>query len=110
MLTPGRNWSGTELRITITFTDDDGVYVDPDTVTFSLMSPDGTETSYEYPGVSALGKSDTGRYYCDVTPDMGGRWFVRWLTTGTGRVFALEDNFIVQTSPFIDGCQLRDYR
>jgi hypothetical protein len=87
--------------MTVTFTDDLGNLSDPLTVKFRVISPSGRETSMTYTVDADLGRSAQGMYYADITPTEGGRWFLRWETTGA--TFAIEENFIVQVSPFVDG-------
>lgn len=103
MLEPGKYFNGTEIRLTIAFTDDDGDFVDPDTVTFKTCSPSGVISSYVYGTDSEVQKASTGNYTADISPDQGGRWFYRWESTGTAKKLAKEGNFVVQLSPFIDG-------
>lgn len=100
MLAPGKIWPGTSLRLTVNFVDDDGVGVDPDTVTFSTYTPSGLKTSYVYGTDSEVGRSAAGAYYADIVPDQSGRWQFRWLTSGTGTTIASEGDFPVQASPF----------
>lgn len=100
MLYPGKIWPETTLRITVSFTDENGDVVDPATVTFSTYTPSGTATSYVYGTDAEVGKSSTGNYYADIVPGESGRWRFRWVTTGTGTALATEGNFAVQASPF----------
>lgn len=100
MLYPGKIWPGTTLRLTVSFTDEDGDAVDPATVTFSTATPSGRVTSYVYGTDAEVGKSAVGSYYADIVPDQSGRWQFRWLTTGTGTALATEGDFVVQASPF----------
>lgn len=104
MLAPGKIYINTELRLTVTFRDDDGTLVDPDTVVIRTMSPCGTEATYTYATDDEVQKSSTGIYTADITPDEAGRWHFRWQTTGTGKTTALEGDFIVQNSVFYDWC------
>lgn len=102
MLTPGRYYPGSPIRFTISFTDDDGVGVDPATVTVKTISPTGTVSTYVYGTDDEVARSSAGNYYADITPDTGGRWSLRWQTTGTSTTFATEEDFLVQLSPFVD--------
>lgn len=110
MLTPGRHYVNTAVRVAVNFQDDDRTDVDPSTVTFKLMGPAGTSTSYVYGTDAALTKSSVGDYYIDVTPDQSGRWFYRWESTGTFTTIAIEGSFIVQASPFFDDMDTDAYR
>ena len=103
MLAPGRQYVNSPIRIGAHFEDDGGTDIDPTTVTFRLMSPQGVETSYVYGTDAEVVKIDTGDFYAEVTPDESGRWFWRWQTTGTNKTLAFEGNFLVQYSQFIEG-------
>lgn len=110
MLTPGRYYPGSPIRLTITFTDANGAAVDPATVTVKIQDPLGNTATYVYGTDANVGRTATGSYFADVTPDQGGRWFTRWITTGASTTFATEDSFLVQRSPFIDGREPDAYR
>ena len=102
MIRPGPVAPGTLLRLTIAFTDDAGAAVDPSSVSFSLMSEEkGRTTTYVYGVDTQLGKASVGNYYADITPDHGGRWFYRWVSSGGGTTFTSDESFIVQVSPFV---------
>lgn len=100
MLYPGKIWPETTLRLTVSFTDEDGNAVDPATVIFSTHSPTCTTTDYVYGTDSEVGKSSTGNYYADIVPGDSGRWHFRWVTTGAGTALVTEGDFIVQRSKF----------
>lgn len=109
-LKPGRYYPGSPIRLTVSFTDEDGDYIDPTTVAISTQDPYGNTTTYTYGTDTEVGKTSTGRYFADITPDQGGRWHIRWVTTGVTTAFATEDSFLVQRSPFIDGREPDAYR
>ncbi len=102
MLTPGRNYVNTKVRVAVNFQDEDRVDTDPSTVTFKLHSPVGVTTSYVYGTDAALIKANVGDYYIDVTPNQSGRWVYRWESTGTDTAIAIEGSFVVQRSPFYE--------
>jgi hypothetical protein len=102
MQTPGKKYAGTVIRETVTFTNAAGTAVDPDTVTFKTCSPSGQKASYVYLTDSNVGKSATGSYYADFTPDKTGRWFYQWSTTGDGTTVVEEGDVLIQSSPFLD--------
>jgi hypothetical protein len=102
MLAPGTIYVETELRLTAAFTDSDGVGIDPDTVTFKTFSPSGAEATYVYGTDDEVQRESAGNYTADIVPDEAGRWHIRWKTTGTGKVIAIEDDFIVRKSAFFD--------
>lgn len=110
MITPGKIYQGTELRIAVNFQNDSAADIDPDTVTFKLCDPYGEITTYVYLTDAELAKTSTGDYYVDVTPELPGRWTYRWQTTGTGKKIAQEGEFIVRTSVFYDDVPPGAYR
>ena len=101
MKTPGRNRIGTTQRWTASFVNNAGAYVDPTTVVAKVKTPAGTITSYAYGVASNVGKSATGRYFIDIAPTEGGRWFIRGEATSGTDQLALEDDHIIQNSPFV---------
>lgn len=105
---PGRIYSGSVQRLSINLQSDAGDDTDPAGLTFTLQSPVGTNTVYTYGTDAEIVKTSTGDYYIDVTPTQGGRWFYRWVATGTAGG-AKEGSFIVQASPFIDYAEPRAY-
>ena len=112
MLAPGKIWPGSQLDITISFKDGNGTPVDPDTVTFKLMSSEWSERSYTYGADSEISKQSVGNYTARITPDRAGRWHYRWETTGDGTTLASEGDFLVQRAPFTNDpdTYYRDYR
>ncbi len=102
MLTPGRHYVNTTVRIAVNFQDDDGTDVDPSAVTFKVSSPSGTITTYVYGTDADLVRLDAGDYYIDFVPDASGRWYYRWSSTGTGTSIAIEGTLLVQPSVFYD--------
>ncbi len=100
MLAPGKIFVDGVINITATFTDADGIAVNPTTVTFKTMSPCRTETDYVYGTDSEVTRPATGYYIAQIQPGEAGVWFFRWETTGTGTTSAVEGRFNVQISPF----------
>jgi hypothetical protein len=92
---------GTSVTLDGIFTDADGFLIDPETISFRLMSPDGEETSFVYPG--AITRAEAGKYSVTVKPDGGGVWSWRWETETDGKAFAPEGSFVVEVSRFVDG-------
>ncbi len=103
MLTPGRKVVNAPVRIAANFQDEDRADIDPDTVTFKLMSPSGTVSEYVYGTDAELVKVNTGDYYIEVTPDSSGRWFYRWESTGTNKALKFNGTFIVEYDQFEEG-------
>ena len=110
MLTPGRLYPGTAIRLTTTLRDQNGNLVDPDTVTFQTYSPCKTEGRYVYGTDAEVTRLSMGSYAVDIAPAESGRWRYRWITTGTGTTVALEGNFLIQESPWAENVLLpHDY-
>lgn len=107
MLTPGYNRINATIRFNASFKDSDGVAFDPDTLTAKILSPTSETTLFTYPSDTGISKTDTGVYYLDYAPTEAGRWHIRWAATEGEDTIILEDNFIVQVSPFVS--QSRDY-
>ena len=89
---------GDTVRASATFTDADGLGVDPGTVTFKVLDPSGNEASYVYGGVEVI-KTATGIYYIDILIDESGTWHFRCEGTGTDAA-ASESYFSVRVSKF----------
>jgi hypothetical protein len=105
MLTPGRLYPGSPIRLTTIFTNSADTEIDPTTVSFRLFTPSRSEftgSPFVYGTDDEVGKSSTGNYYADVTPDESGRWYYRWESTGSGTTIAEEGFFLVQWSPFYE--------
>lgn len=100
MMRPGKNYLNAELRLEANFYNDAGDDTDPDAVACIVLSPYGIKTTYTYGTETNIGKTDTGDFYCDITPDKSGRWFFRWEATGNATTVVNEGNFLVQSSPF----------
>lgn len=110
MLVPGRITQGTTIRIPVNFQNDEDEDVDPDTVTFKVINPEGVITTYVFGTDAELQTTSEGDYYVDVTADKPGRWTYRWETTGSNQNLATEGDFVVQVSPFYDNCGWDAYR
>jgi hypothetical protein len=100
MLTPGLIFPGATVALTIAFVNSDGDAVDPSTVKFHTMSPDCQEKSYVYGTDAEISKQSTGHYTAAITPNLSGRWWYRWV--GENPVVAVEGDFLVQASAFVD--------
>lgn len=89
---------GDDVELDATFTDEAGNPADPATVTFVLVAPDGTSTSYVLtdPEVSA---PSTGRYVAVFVPGQVGEWSWRIHGTGGGIEAAHVGAFAVAPAP-----------
>ncbi len=58
-----------------------GVLTDPTTVTFTISTPSGVDTSYTYAGTTVT-KDSTGRFSKQITVDEAGEWSVAFVGTG----------------------------
>ena len=82
MTTPAHD-IGDLRRLSVAFTDSGGTAGDPDAVTFTLRTPDGTVTTYTYGTDAELVRSGTGAYYVDWTIAQAGRHVYRFAGAGT---------------------------
>ena len=102
-LVPGRLVVNTEVRLAANYTDENNVDIDPDTVTFKLLRPDGVDLDYVYGTNDEVVRVDTGDYYINIVPDISGRYHYRWETTGTFKTTAFQGSFVVQVDPWAEG-------
>lgn len=84
---------GQLVRVSVTFQDTTGAYVDPTTVVLTVIDPAGTTTT---PSVT---KDSLGHYHADVNANLSGTWKYRFTGTGTNQG-ADEDYFTVNQSSF----------
>lgn len=90
---------GSQVKISCTFTDVNGVAVDPTTVTVKYENPSGTETVFVYGTDAEVVKSAVGVYYVLVDVDETGTWYYRFDGAGAA-VAASEAEFYVRSSEF----------
>lgn len=91
--------TGDVLRVTGTYTNAAGAFIDPAVVKFSVRTPAGTITTYTYLTDAALVRASAGVYYLDVSFITAGRWMVRHFSTGSGQA-AGEQEYFVKRSAF----------
>jgi hypothetical protein len=106
MLAPGRVYPGQTVQVVADFSNaSTELLFDPTTVTFKLMSPCGSSTSYVYGADTEVAKLATGEYQASVTVDRPGRWHYQWMiTSGTPAVTTMaQGTIVVQDTPFYDG-------
>jgi hypothetical protein len=72
---------GDLIRLSITFKVG-STPTDPTTITFRILSPDGTVTEYIYATDDELVRDSDGVYHVDWIPDVKGVWAYRWEATG----------------------------
>ncbi len=85
---------GQSVLLTAAFVDDDGDAANPSSVTCTLISPSGVETTLTPVNTA------TGAYEAVVQPDAPGKWLYQWTgTSGTVRP-AGESSFRVRSSRF----------
>lgn len=92
---------GNAPRFTVTFTNDEGVKVDPDEVTFLVEQPDASVTAYVYGTDAEVVKDETGVYYIDITLDVGQFWFWRWEGAGTTFAACQGDLYVIPARPVV---------
>lgn len=76
---------GDLVRISSTFTDEQGAPADPEAVFCAVRDPAETLTTYEYGVDAELVQDDTGDYHLDIDANAVGFWHYRWYATGTGQ-------------------------
>ncbi len=81
--------TGDTIRLKAVFSVLD-VNTDPSTVSLTVQSPAGVETTYTYS--ASITKEATGIYYKDVSLNESGYWVYEW--TGTGTVASVQGNKI----------------
>ena len=96
---PGRKFVGANLRLRSDFTDDQGTLVNPASVQIYIMPPQGGQTLYVYDTDDEVDRLSTGKYYCDVVPNVSGRWRFRWEAADGAVTVVKEGNFLIDYSP-----------
>ena len=91
---------GDLVRCQGTYTDINGLPIDPSNVFFSFKDPDDVITTYQFGIDSQLVKTSTGVYYCDVSITSVGTWWYRHYSTGIGQA-ADETSFVIPYSEFV---------
>lgn len=106
----GKAYAGSTVDLLVHFKTIAGVLTDPTTVQIQVKAPNNNETTYVYGTDSEVTRSVIGKFQARITVDMPGRWFYRWLTTGSGTTVALEHWVDCQKSAFVDDAYaLSDY-
>lgn len=91
---------GQTVKLSVAFTDANGVPANPTTVTCKVEEPDKTETSYSAVSTPAITNPTTGTYQLIIAPDQSGNHTVRWEgVTGDSRAVD-EEQFHVLLSAF----------
>lgn len=97
-LLPAYQWVvGEPVVVDATFVTQDDIASDPDTITITLILPDGTVEAFTK---SDLTRLSTGIYRFTYTTDQSGRYQIRIESTGTPTT-ATEQFFDVGYSSFI---------
>ena len=76
---------GDLVRVTGTFSDNNGTAVDPTVVLFKFKAPSSATVTYTYGEDGELIKSATGVYYVDVSATESGKWWHEFSSTGVGQ-------------------------
>lgn len=90
---------GKQIKLTATFTDDDGNAQDPDTVTFQWDDPNAERRTKTYVTDPEVVRLSTGVFRVIIGGDLPGLWEYRVESTGTGKD-AEEGQFRVRQSVF----------
>jgi hypothetical protein len=80
------------------FTDINGNAADPTTVSLFVIKPDGTGTTYLYPG--AVVRDGIGQYHYDLTLDQKDKWLYEWIGTGVLTVVGPGEIEVLPFPPF----------
>ena len=91
---------GTSVKISVAFTDVDGVAADPTLVTCKVQKPNdaaGIETLYTYPTDAALVKDSVGNYHLWIETDQVGTYVYGFEGAGVVDV-SNDDTFDVETN------------
>lgn len=90
----------TLIQFSVSFTNTaSGLAVDPGAVTLWMLDPNGNQASYTYAGGQVV-RTGVGQYYCNVAPDVAGRWTYKWQGTAPAEVTSPDTYFIVNQSAF----------
>ncbi|NLD42119.1 MAG: hypothetical protein GX657_01355 [Chloroflexi bacterium] len=73
---------GDLVRLSVVFTDAEGVATDPTTITCTVKAPSGTVTVYTYGEDAEVVKDGVGAYHLDLEISASGEWHYRWAGTG----------------------------
>lgn len=84
----------TRTNIDAAFTDVDGNPVDPGTVRFSIVKPDGTLLAYD-DGDSEIDNPEVGTFRFEVLLDQVGEWRYRWESADVGEESSAQDTITV---------------
>lgn len=90
---------GAVPKMQLTVKDDAGALIDPSTLIFKLMKPNGTIVTYVYSTHPQLVRKSLGIYYVNYKVDAAGAWTYRFESTGAGEG-AVEDSFEVIAGVF----------
>jgi hypothetical protein len=92
---------GSLIRVSVTFQNVNGIATDPGAVTFRIVTPSGTDTTYTYGQPDGMiVKDGVGRYHADVSANAEGRW--RYRFAGTTPVQSADEGFFrVRESSFV---------
>lgn len=79
---------GSLARVSALFKNASGTLVDPSTVSFKLLKPDGTVVTKVYLTDVELVRDSLGTFHIDVSVPDWGTWWYRWESTGQGQAAA----------------------
>ena len=88
---------GDLARLSVSFTDINGVLADPTVVTLLVQAPDNSQVQYALPPIIRV---STGKYYYDLNVLQSGSYFYRWTGTGALQV-VIEGSITVATTTLI---------
>lgn len=88
---------GAVARCSLSVRTDDGDPVDPESLAYYMLEPDGTLTTYVYGSDPQIARESMGEYHVDWPTEQAGRHRYRWDGDGVN-AGADEESFRVQRS------------
>lgn len=88
---------GDKIKVTGTFTNISGAYIDPTSVYLQYITPAGVTSNLMYP--TTISRTSSGIYYADISINQTGEYWYRVHSSGVGQA-AAEGGFIVKRSRF----------
>lgn len=92
---------GQTVRLSVDVTDENDELVDPDTLTFKILSPvTGTETEYEFGTDAELVQDLEGKFHVDFDVAEAGTWFYQYTAVKDDITQVIDREFVVARSQF----------
>lgn len=93
--------NGQTVRCDVDVTDENDELIDPDTLTFKILSPvTATETVYEFGTDAELVQDLEGEFHVDFDVTEAGTWFYRYIAVKDDITQVIDREFVVARSQF----------